>query len=178
MEQNEGINVLQGISFVLKEQKQYQEFHFRRVYVSRFAMSLIFLGLLCTVLIHFSVQERFTFNTYPQSEQWLWAMTLSNAGIFNFLIFLVVSFVVLVDALKWKKEIHVLTRQQIYKHNLSDRQDRVMWVLRTVAWSSLLDSLNTDIRTNQTHWFLLFVDLELAYKNVASLKKKKWLFLR
>lgn len=94
MEQNEGINVLQGISFVLKEQKQYQEFHFRRVYVSRFAMSLIFLGLLYTDLIHFSVQERFIFNTYPQPT------TLSNAGIFNFLIFLVVSFVVLVDALK------------------------------------------------------------------------------
>lgn len=95
MEQNEGMNVLQGICCVLKEQKQHQEFPFKSIYARDSPRgALILLGLVCTDLIHFSVQEGFISHPNLQST------TLSSAGILNFLIFLVVSFIILVDALK------------------------------------------------------------------------------
>lgn len=95
-------------------------------------LSLILVGLVCTDLIHSSVQERFIFHPNLQSA------TLSNADIFNFLIFLAVSFIILVDALKKKnpgggRKYWSLTRQEIYKHKLSDRQGQIVWGLRMVA---------------------------------------------
>lgn len=91
------------------------------------------MGLVRTDLIHFSVQERFIFHPSLQSA------TLSSADIFNFLIFLAVSFVILVDALKlkkkknpeWEENTGVLPEKK-FKHNLSDRQDQIVWGLRMV----------------------------------------------
>lgn len=86
---------------MLKEQRQYQEFLFKTTYSCdspRFALSLI-LGLICTDLIHFSAQERFIFHPNMQSS------TLSGAGIFDFLISLVATFIILIDTLRIKKKI-------------------------------------------------------------------------
>lgn len=59
-------------------------------------VALILLGLVCTDFIHFSVQEGFISHPNLQSTR------LSSAGILNFLIFLVVAFIILVGALKCK----------------------------------------------------------------------------
>lgn len=87
---------------MLKEQNQYQEFPFKSIYSSdspRFALSLIFLGLVCTDLIHFSAQERFIFHPNMQST------TLSSAGIFDFIISFVATSIILIDTLKMEKTI-------------------------------------------------------------------------
>lgn len=101
MEQNEGMNILWGVCCVLKEQKQWQELPFKSIYAPgnpRFPFSLLWLGLVCTDLIHFPVEERCIFHPDLQPT------TLSSAGIFCFLIFLVVSFIILVDAFRWREK--------------------------------------------------------------------------
>lgn len=90
-----------GLCHVLKEQKHYQKFLFKSIYPCgspRFALSLIFVCLVCTDLIHFSAQERFLFHPNVQST------TLNGAGIFNFLISFVATFINLIDTLKIKKK--------------------------------------------------------------------------
>lgn len=86
---------------MLKEQKLYQEFPFKSIYSCdspRFGLSLIFLGLVCSDLIHFPAQERYIFHPNMQSA------TLSSAGVFYFLISLVATFIILTDTLKMKKK--------------------------------------------------------------------------
>lgn len=86
---------------MLKEQIQYQEFLFKSIYSSdspRFALSLIFLGLVCTDLIHFFCTRKIYFS--PKHAIYY----TEHAGIFDFIISLVATFIILIDTLKMEKK--------------------------------------------------------------------------